>query len=172
MIVADTNLIAYLLLEGHRTRRAETAFERDSAWAAPLPWRSEFRNILAYYCRRGSLSYRQSVQVCQRAEILLKGQEYAVASVSVLALAAQSKYSAYDCEFVALAKRPWRTTRDVGPSDSQGVSIDRCFPRRLCRLRQVIPYRRRRHGESSSIPEPKFLPAGRQPVFARIASAE
>ena len=29
--------------------------------------------------------------------------EYAVASVSVLALAAQSKCSAYDCEFVALA---------------------------------------------------------------------
>ena len=104
MIVADTNLIAYLLLERHRTRRAETAFERDSAWAAPLPWRSEFRNILAYYYRRGSLSYGQSVQVCQRAEILMKGQEYAVASVSVLALAAQSKCSAYDCEFVALAK--------------------------------------------------------------------
>ena len=34
----------------------------------------------------------------------MKGQEYAVASVSVLALAARSKCSAYDCEFVALAE--------------------------------------------------------------------
>ena len=41
--------------------------------AGKILWRSEFRNILAYYCRRGSLSYRQSVQVCRRAEILMKG---------------------------------------------------------------------------------------------------
>ena len=104
MIVADTNLIAYLLLTGHRTRQAEAAFGRDPMWAAPLLWRSEFRNILAHYCRRGSLAWSQYVQVCDKAERLVQGQEYAVASAPVLALSAESRCSAYDCEFVALAQ--------------------------------------------------------------------
>ncbi len=104
MIVADTNLIAYLLLTGHRTRQAEAVFERDSVWAVPLLWRSEFRNILAQYCRRGSLSLSQCVQVCDKAERLVQGREYAVASAPVLALSAESRCSAYDSGFVALAQ--------------------------------------------------------------------
>ncbi len=104
MIVADTNFIAYLLLTGHRTRQAEAAFERDSVWAVPLLWRSEFRNILAQYCRCGSLSLSQCVQVCDKAERLVQGQEYAVASAPVLALSAESRCSAFDSEFVALAQ--------------------------------------------------------------------
>ncbi|HCU25788.1 MAG TPA: VapC toxin family PIN domain ribonuclease, partial [Deltaproteobacteria bacterium] len=38
------------------------------------------------------------------AEIFFKNKEYFVASDRVLALAHQSKCSAYDCEFVALAE--------------------------------------------------------------------
>ena len=104
MIVADTNLIAYLLLTGHRTRQAEAAFERDSMWATPLLWRSGFRHILAHYCRRGSLAWSQCFQVCDKTERLVQGQEYAVASAPVFALSAESRCSAYDCQFVALAQ--------------------------------------------------------------------
>ncbi|MGK7895136.1 MAG: VapC toxin family PIN domain ribonuclease, partial [Xenococcus sp. (in: cyanobacteria)] len=52
MIVADTNVIAYLFLQGERTEQAETLLLFDSEWIAPYLWRSEFRNILALYIRQ------------------------------------------------------------------------------------------------------------------------
>ena len=47
MIVVDTNIVAYLYLPGEHTAAVERLLERDPEWAAPILWRSEFRNILA-----------------------------------------------------------------------------------------------------------------------------
>lgn len=66
-------------------------------------WRSEFRNILAGYLRRGTLSFEQACNVQAEAESLLDGYEYEVKSSQVLELVHSSDCSAYDCEFVALA---------------------------------------------------------------------
>jgi predicted nucleic acid-binding protein len=44
MIVVDTNVVAYLLLGGEKTGEARMVFHKDPTWAAPLLWRSEFRN--------------------------------------------------------------------------------------------------------------------------------
>lgn len=103
MIVVDTNLIAYLLLRGERTAAAERTYQKDSEWAAPTLWRSEFRNVLAIYLRRGSLHLRQALEHARDAETLIEGREFAVETARVLRLAVQSGCSAYDCEFVALA---------------------------------------------------------------------
>lgn len=50
MIVVDSNVLAYLYLPGEYSTAAEALLEQDSDWAAPILWRSEFRNILAGYC--------------------------------------------------------------------------------------------------------------------------
>ena len=105
MIVVDSNILAYLYLPGEHSANAEALLERDPEWAAPLLWRSEFRNILAGYLRRGALSFEQVIDLQEEAEALLEGAEFAVDSISVLELVRDSKCSAYDCEFVALAKR-------------------------------------------------------------------
>ena len=105
MIVVDSNVIAYLHLPGEHSARAEALLEQQGDWAAPLLWRSEFRNILAGYLRRGALSFEQVLAVQRTAEELLDGAEFEVDSVSVLELVRDSACSAYDCEFVALARR-------------------------------------------------------------------
>lgn len=104
MIVVDTNVLAYLLLPGEHNTAAEALLASDPEWAAPVLWRSEFRNILAGFLRRGSLSLRQAVSVQRQAENLLEGAEFEVDSEAVLKLVNDSDCSAYDCEFVALAE--------------------------------------------------------------------
>lgn len=103
MIVVDTNVVAYLYLPGEYSAAAEEMLEHDPDWVAPVLWRSEFRNILAGYLRRGTLSFQQVNDLQTEAEDLLKGAEYEVDSLSVLELVRNSDCSAYDCEFVALA---------------------------------------------------------------------
>jgi len=104
MIVVDTNILAYLYLPGERTAQAEALYERDEAWVVPVLWRSEFRNILAGYLRRDQLKLDQSLRIIGEAEALVAGREYEVSSFDVMQLVRDSDCSAYDCEFVALAK--------------------------------------------------------------------
>lgn len=103
MIVVDSNVLAYLYLPGQHSAAAETLLERDPDWAAPVLWRSEFRNILAGYLRRGDLTFDHALAVQREAEELLVDSEYEVDSARVLELVRDSDCSAYDCEFVALA---------------------------------------------------------------------
>jgi predicted nucleic acid-binding protein len=104
MIVVDTNVVAYLLIPGQYTQAARATLARDAEWAAPTLWRSEFRNVLALYLRKGELSLRQATALQDAAEELLLGREHLVASHDVLALAKASGRSEYDCEFVVAAR--------------------------------------------------------------------
>jgi predicted nucleic acid-binding protein len=104
MIVVDTNLIGYLYLTGDRSAEAELALLKDPGWAAPLLWRSEMRNVLAYYIRKKHLGLAEAQQIMEEASRLMLDREYEVVSQHVLSLAAASACSAYDCEFVALAR--------------------------------------------------------------------
>jgi predicted nucleic acid-binding protein len=105
MIVVDTNVVAYLYLPGEFTAAAETLLASEPDWAAPLLWRSEFRNIVSGYIRRRMLSFEQALALQAEAEDLLAGCEYEIDSASVLGLVRNSDCSAYDCEFVALAAK-------------------------------------------------------------------
>ena len=105
MIVVDTNVVAYLYLPGDHTENAEALLEHDADWAAPLLWRSEFRNILAGYMRRKMLTFEAACELQLEAENLLAGAEHEVDSRPVLELVRDSDCSAYDCEFVALAMK-------------------------------------------------------------------
>lgn len=104
MIVVDTNVIAALYLPNINTSLAENLLLKDSAWAVPQLWRSELRNVLALYLRKQLLSFEQACQIQNLAENLLVANEYQINSVEVLRLAQASGCSAYDCEFVALAR--------------------------------------------------------------------
>lgn len=104
MIVVDTNTIAYLYLPTDYTTDIEALLERDPHWIAPLLWRSEFRNILALHIRKNLIDLDTALQMQAQAEKQLAGNEYSVHSTTVLTLAKESGCSAYDCEFISIAK--------------------------------------------------------------------
>lgn len=84
---------------------AEYVVDRDPEWAAPLLARSEFRNVLATWMRRGALSLEAALLALSKAETRMRGRLLEVPSRDVLELAERSGCTAYDCEFVALAKQ-------------------------------------------------------------------
>ena len=104
MIVADTNLLVYLYITGQRTEEAEALLRKDPAWAAPLLWRSEFRNTLIGLERHKEIRIDDVLTIVAEAEQWMTGREYTVVSQEVLQLAKGSGCYAYDCEFVSLAK--------------------------------------------------------------------
>lgn len=128
MIVVDSNVLAYLYLPCEYTDAAEALLEQDPDWAAPILWRSEFRNILAGYLRRKTISFEQANSLQTEAESLLHGAEFEVDSQAVLELVRDSDCSAYDCEFVALAMK----------LDTKLVTMDKkllqAFPKRAMAL--------------------------------------
>lgn len=104
MIVADTNTIAYLYLPTAQTDEVVSLLHKDPHWVAPLLWRSEFRNVLALYVRKGIVDLSTATAIQAQAEQQLADNEYTVNSMDVLTLASESGCSAYDGEFVSLAK--------------------------------------------------------------------
>jgi predicted nucleic acid-binding protein len=104
MIVADTNTIAYLYLPTAQTDDVVSLLHKDPHWVAPLLWRSEFRNVLALYVRKGIIDLSTAIAMQSQAEQQLAENEYSVNSTDVLTLTSESGCSAYDCEFISLAK--------------------------------------------------------------------
>jgi predicted nucleic acid-binding protein len=102
--VIDANVIAYLLIKGEHTAAAKKLLKDDPDWTAPQLWRSEVRNVLATYLRNKYFNLSQAIFFMKKAEELMLEGEYQVQSNDVLELALQSGCSAYDCEYIALAK--------------------------------------------------------------------
>ena len=105
MIAVDSNIIAYLFLGLAHGRAAEALLRSDQDWVAPRLWRSEFRNVLAGCLRRRELDSTQARAIQFEAEDFMAGGEYEVDSAAVLDLITRSDCSAYDCEYVVLAKQ-------------------------------------------------------------------
>lgn len=104
MIVVDVNVVAYLLIDGEHTAESEALLAADPEWAAPLLWRSEWRNVLAGYLRRGAIDRGAAEGGLREAERLVRGREYLPEGSRVLGLVVSSSCSAYDCEYVAVAE--------------------------------------------------------------------
>lgn len=90
VIVVDTNVIAYLFIDGAKTEQARAALLKDPEWAAPILWRSEFLSVLAGYVRQGALSTGDALALAEEAWALMDGAECVVDPERVLGLVARS----------------------------------------------------------------------------------
>lgn len=104
MIVVDTNILIYYFVKGDHNETAVQVHQKDPVWVAPFLWRSEFRNTLLLYLRKELLTLSQIQRLVQTAESKMGDHEFHILADEVFRAASVSSCSAYDCEFVALAK--------------------------------------------------------------------
>jgi predicted nucleic acid-binding protein len=103
MIVADANLVAYLLIPGAHTAAAEKVYEIDSDWVAPPLWRSEFLNILVSAVRAKMLKQGQADTTWARAPSLILAEQEPD-PLGVVRFAVKRGISGYDAQYVVLAQ--------------------------------------------------------------------
>jgi len=103
VIVVDTNVIHYCWVRGENTKIAQAVRQQDPEWHVPILWRSELRNVLTAYLRRGMLTREQIVGILSAADQALAEREHIILDALVLDVVASSTLTAYDAEFVALA---------------------------------------------------------------------
>ena len=104
MVVADTNVVAYLLNEGDGTPHAQALYARDPDWRSEGFLLVEFSNLLATYVRAGKLDADTAGGLLATAERTLTGIVN-LPHARALALAAEFGVSAYDARFLAVARQ-------------------------------------------------------------------
>ena len=105
MIVVDTNVIAYFFIEGEKTAQAREVRRRDPHWCAPALWRHEYLNVLATYVRAGGAALDDARVLWRQGLDLLASAEQDVGMEAALTLTTQHRISAYDAQYVALARQ-------------------------------------------------------------------
>ena len=104
MIVADTNLVSYLLIAGEHTDNARRVWEKDPEWVLPSLWRSEYLSVLTTSVRAKVLTREQALTAWRAGIGLFGGAEHDPDGESVLTAALVHGISAYDAHFVVVAK--------------------------------------------------------------------
>ena len=104
MIVVDTNVMIHLLMGGEHGPDAALLLQQDPEWAAPVILMSELRNVLLGYVRRGVLVPDQAKAMTDDAAVILGDRLATVSGDQVFDIALECNLTAYDAEFVALAR--------------------------------------------------------------------
>ena len=102
--VADTNVMAALILPTIENSVVSALFLLDPDWRLPALWRSEFRHVLLKYVRSELIDSIQALALWQKAFDRFALQENPVDGQRVLELAIDTGCSSYDAEFVVLAQ--------------------------------------------------------------------
>jgi len=104
MVVVDTNIVAFLLIECDRTRDAQALYGLDPEWKSEAFLLVEFSNMLATYERSADLTPHQADALLGSAESRMRGL-IALPHAVALAHARRFGVSAYDARFLAVAEK-------------------------------------------------------------------
>jgi len=105
VIVVGADVLAALFFGGAKVAQAEQLLFKDSEWQAPLVWRIGFLDRVADLVRTSALDPAGAGRIVAEAEALLRHSQHLVESDEVLYLLKRSSCSAFECHFVALARR-------------------------------------------------------------------
>jgi predicted nucleic acid-binding protein len=132
MKVVDTNIVAYLLLEGPHSAAARDLHAADDDWHSESFLMVELVSVLAKTMRIAGLSLAQSVQTLVDAQRLLLDCLHDASGRDVLEAAATFGVSAYDARFLVVA-------RALGePLVTEDAKLRRAAPELTCSLDEAL----------------------------------
>ena len=104
MIVADANVVAALYFDSAATADARSLLDLDGDWVVPDLWRHEMLNIAANYAKFAQSGLAGVTAAWEHADAMFGPRQRAVNMSAALALALKLRLSAYDAQYLALAK--------------------------------------------------------------------
>jgi predicted nucleic acid-binding protein len=104
MLLVDTNVVAYLLIDGDHTEAAQQLRRRDSDWRSEAFLLVEFNNVLASSVANKRMTFGLAEDLLGKAVALFDGKLRNMPPASVLSAAVRHRASAYDARFLALAE--------------------------------------------------------------------
>ncbi len=104
MIVVDTNVMVHLVIGGQHGADSALLLEQDYQWAAPEIIMSELRNVLVGFVRRRTITPEQAKTLSGYAAEVLENRVLSVQGSLVIDVALECGLTAYDAEFVSLAR--------------------------------------------------------------------
>jgi predicted nucleic acid-binding protein len=105
VLIIDTNVVAYLLIDGDYTAAARLLHRRDDDWRSEAFIMVEFTNVLTASIAARRMNLVLAQRFLADATSLLHGKLASVPHGSVLSLAVQYRVTAYDARFLALAQQ-------------------------------------------------------------------
>ncbi len=103
MLLVDTNIVAYLLIDGDFTEAAQRLRKSDPDWRSEAFLMIEFTNVLAASIAGRRMTLPLAEDFLSKANALLESKLTRVADAAALAIAVRFRVSAYDARFLALA---------------------------------------------------------------------
>lgn len=104
MIVVDSNVLTYLLIDGEFTPQAQGVYRKDPMWVMPLLWIHELVNVLTTYLRVERMTLDAAAGLLKNAELLLADRPREPDYRRTLQKAAEYRISGYDAQYVVLAE--------------------------------------------------------------------
>lgn len=127
MIVADTNIVAYFLIDGDHTTRAEAVRARDGHWRVPPLFVHEWISVIAAHVRADLFDRDEAIRTYRRGLAIVRVEQAPVDVIRVLNPHVATGCSTYDCQFIELAERlcvPLVTLDGQVLAANTGVAVD------------------------------------------------
>jgi predicted nucleic acid-binding protein len=103
MLLVDTNIAVYLLIDGYHTPAAQQLRARDPDWRSEVFLLVEFTNILASSIATKRMTIPLARDFLAKSTALFAGKLGRVTHEGALAAAIRFNVTAYDARFLALA---------------------------------------------------------------------
>jgi len=104
VLVADANIVVYLLTQNERTARARELWAADSDWRAPRLLFYELASVFSQLVRRRALSRETAVTGLETGAALVRMLDREPPAGRILEICAKLNLSAYDACYLATAE--------------------------------------------------------------------